>query len=364
MSDLTKELLKLINEGKTINQISETLNLSNKKIYNILTLIRNKGFDFERKYYDTGDITYVPRTTPLTNTQEGVNIITDKSNTTYTAMVISDIHFGSGFENRDLIDKIYNYCVKEGIHNIICCGDLLDGIYSQREQRIPDTMEQVDYLLKNYPFDKSILNFTVLGDHDHSVLRHTGQDISFVLNSYRHDIVPLGYRVGNLNIKNDTLTIEHQIQSKKNRATSNLTLFGHHHTSEINYYPNKCRITVPSLSNLNIFKEDGTRSQVKMPGAYFITIKFSDNVFSTIQLSQLIILDKIYTINEVKLPIVSKKKGDFDNTEDYSKTILKPQPKPSGLNPHPELQPPVYVPPTPKNPTSLNNIRKKTRKWE
>mgnify|MGYP000316194139 CR=1 len=34
MSDLTIQLLRLINEGKTLNEISEILNISHKKIFN------------------------------------------------------------------------------------------------------------------------------------------------------------------------------------------------------------------------------------------------------------------------------------------------------------------------------------------
>lgn len=39
MSDLTIQLLRLINEGKTLNEISEILNISHKKIFNYLTMI-------------------------------------------------------------------------------------------------------------------------------------------------------------------------------------------------------------------------------------------------------------------------------------------------------------------------------------
>ena len=47
MSDLTIQLLKLINEGKTLNEISETLNISHKRIFNHLTMIKNSGYDFK-----------------------------------------------------------------------------------------------------------------------------------------------------------------------------------------------------------------------------------------------------------------------------------------------------------------------------
>lgn len=51
MSDLTIQLLRLINEGKTLNEISEILNISHKKIFNYLTMIKNTGYDFKRNYY-------------------------------------------------------------------------------------------------------------------------------------------------------------------------------------------------------------------------------------------------------------------------------------------------------------------------
>ena len=50
MSDLTIQLLKLINEGKNLNEISETLHISHKKIFNYLTMIKNSGYDFKRRY--------------------------------------------------------------------------------------------------------------------------------------------------------------------------------------------------------------------------------------------------------------------------------------------------------------------------
>lgn len=61
MNETTKKLLELISQGKTVNQISDTMGISHKRLFNYLTMIRNKGFNFDRKYYDTGDIVYVPK---------------------------------------------------------------------------------------------------------------------------------------------------------------------------------------------------------------------------------------------------------------------------------------------------------------
>lgn len=308
MSDLTKELLKLIKEGNTINQISEILGLSNKQIYNILTMIKNKGFDFDRKYYDTGDILYVQKKLPYLNSE--VNVITSNVSNTYTAFLISDMHFGSSFEIQGVMDKIYNYCIKNGIHNIICGGDILDGVFCKKNQVICNPREQVDYLIKKYPFDKSILTFTVLGNHDYSILQKTGQDIRYVLNSYRHDIVPLGYGIGVLNIKDDSIIVKHRIDDLKiSSLNGGIIVKGHSHHSKVTTSTDRCTIDLPSLSNLNFTSINGEKSSYGLPGAMILNVQFKSNMFNHINLTQLAILDDIYSIGDISVSIESTTKS-------------------------------------------------------
>lgn len=315
MNETTKKLLELISQGKTVNQISDIMGISHKRLFNYLTMIRNKGFNFDRKYYDTGDIVYVPKKTIVPKEYQGTNIITDRRGTSYTAMVISDLHYGSGFEIEKIMDKIYDYCVKNGIHNIICCGDLIDGTFSRVKQRICDPYDQTEYFLKNYPFDKSILTFTVLGDHDYSVLLQTGQDFSQVLDNYRHDIVSLGYGVGFLNIKKSVITVKHYISNIEVPQIKNgLVLKGHSHSSKFNCFSSCSNVEVPSLSKLNLNQGDSNG----LPGAYIITLDFRDDSVKNVTFKQLVILDSIYCINEIVYPFYGGSGFSFDNIEDYS----------------------------------------------
>ena len=152
MSDLTIQLLKLINEGKNLNEISETLHISHKKIFNYLTMIKNSGYDFKRSYYSNGDIIYTPElryTIPPTNE---VNLLMSQNDETLRAVVISDTHIGSEKERLDLLEDAYNYCVQKGIHIIFNCGDLLDNIANQGKTLSED---RVSYLLEKYPYEIS-----------------------------------------------------------------------------------------------------------------------------------------------------------------------------------------------------------------
>ena len=321
MSESTRKLIELINRGKTANEISNEMGISNKTLFNYLTMIRNKGFDFDRKYYDTGDIKYVFKMSILDDVHAGVNIITDINSTSYTALVISDMHFGSGFELEGAMDKIYDFCIRMGIHNIIIAGDILDGTFNKIPPRISDPYEQIEYFSKVYPFDKSIINFALLGNHDYSILKETGQDFSSFLDSYRHDIVSLGYGCGRLNIKNDFIGLKHTIKGVSSEFIdkSNLLLLGHKHNFKSTISGKTQNIYVPSLSNLCLYKDgyDG------LPGALLLKIAFDNDIISTVYINQLIILDKVYFANEIVLSIPSSKKGDFDNIEDYSKVLKK-----------------------------------------
>ena len=50
MTENQELLLKLIKEGRTCNDISKELNISNKQLYNRLLTLKNNGIMLERKY--------------------------------------------------------------------------------------------------------------------------------------------------------------------------------------------------------------------------------------------------------------------------------------------------------------------------
>ena len=112
MRDMSTHLFELIKKELTINEICELLNLSNKQIYNILRMIENKGFEFDRKYYDNGNIIYKPKSNikPIKQTNY-VDIITENNND-FTAVAISDLHIGNEKQRLDAINKVYDYCAK------------------------------------------------------------------------------------------------------------------------------------------------------------------------------------------------------------------------------------------------------------
>lgn len=314
MNDTTMKLLNLINEGKTVNEISEILKLSNKAIFCRLNMLRNAGYNFKRLYYSDGNIVYSNGADMAwyNERSNGTNLIT-KGNE-IDAIVISDIHFGSDYEIEKIMDRIYNYCISNDIHIILFGGDLVDGTFG-KNTRVDNIDEQLAYIMKKYPFDKSIINFGVLGDHDYSIFEANSRDISLLFSNYRHDIVPLGYYVGKLNIGNDILTFYHgnkvnytkndDIIISNNIRGRNIIFRGHTHRKlDISNLCSNTLIKLPSLSDLRDDDEF-------LPSAIRIRISLNNNIFSNILVNQLLIGEKIYSINEFNQEFASRKKQNY-----------------------------------------------------
>lgn len=179
-------------------------------------------------------------------------IITDKNENNLKLMAISDLHFGNSLERIDLLDQVFNYCTKNGIHLIVCGGDFVDGVRTQGTQKITDPYKQMEYFLKRYPQDKSILTFGVAGDHDFNLFRTNALDIIEACNKNRHDIIIGGYCNMTLKIKKDQIHLYHhigKIQVKKTLAP--IVLHGHSHKYIQRLEMNNLNIVIPSLSEIN-----------------------------------------------------------------------------------------------------------------
>lgn len=313
MSVRSELLFELIKQKLTINEICEQLQLSRKQIYYNLRMMEDKGFEFNRQYYDNGDIIYTPKTIITQNNQKNyVDIITGNSNT-LRAVAISDLHIGNKKQRLDAIDKIYDYCAKEGIHIIFICGDLIDGTYGKGDKLIKNPEQQIEFVLNKYPYDHSILNIAVLGDHDYSVAESASQNLAVALKNYRHDIIPIGFGLGEININKGKIVLMHKFGYKyqkefdkitsANNLHNDLILQGHYHSPfKIKNIKSNYIVNIPSLSDIRDFNIEPFPSAVK------IEIEFHKNHFSRANFSKLLINDNVL-VDEKCESIKLKTKG-------------------------------------------------------
>ncbi len=255
--DFTQTLLQLIKEGKNNREICENLNINSHQLYEELLKLKNRGLNHSRKYYSDGSIKYknIATMQDLKNYKsncQNKTIITDNKENNMKILLISDLHFGNELERLDLINRAYNYCIKNGINIILCGGDLIDGAYTKGTQKISDLYQQIDYFIKNYPYDKSILTFSVAGDHDISAFNTASLDIIEICNNFRHDIVIGGYNNTLINIKNDKIHLYHHIETGTIRQIyAPIILHGHSHKYSTEIKNSALNITLPTLSGIN-----------------------------------------------------------------------------------------------------------------
>ncbi len=254
MTEKNKQIIDLVEKEYSLNVISNEVGLSNKQVHSRIVSLNRIGMNFERKFFLNGDVTYkLVKKLPKKSNDNEVSIYTSHTDIVFRAMVISDLHFGNKNARLDAIAEIYNYCKLNNIHIILNAGDLIDGTYGSTKATYEDVSSQIDFMFRKHPFDKRILNFILLGNHDFSTLKNLGIDMNDFLNNRRPDLISLGYGRGIVNVKNEQLILKHYVPTYKQDAddTGKIIFLGHNHeVPKLKTTENYC-YSVGSLSNFS-----------------------------------------------------------------------------------------------------------------
>ena len=265
MKEKELKLLEFLYEKKlTYNELLNTLNIRKESLNKYLNDLKFNGYDWYKKYYSDGT-TRIDIFDYTNSEDNSISIITRPDEEKIKTLVISDLHLGCTIERLDLLDKTFNFASKEGIHIIFGCGDLIDGVEdrSAAKNTIPDIHNQIEYLIKNYPYDKNILTFAVLGDHEGRASRRNSVDIAKIINNSRNDVIISEQSHFCINIKNEAIKLKHISEL---RDQEKINIFGHTHKYMASLHTNvnsfgilgnarvfdkNLMITAPSLSNGN-----------------------------------------------------------------------------------------------------------------
>lgn len=324
MTEINKKILDMIKQKKSIEEISKEINLSYKQIYNRISSLERYGYLAKRKYDINGILSY----TFDNDNCYHVNNLFELSNekTTIRFLVISDLHIGNISSDEEALYTIYNYCCKNDIHVIINCGDILDGTFSNTECFIPPE-EQIEYLIKRYPFDKSIFTLYTLGDHDISLYSSNNISIASALKKRRHDICaisPYAKTIKNNVIKfnNNQIMVSHKapVFEENNIQNIKLHLVGHNHTSKtllgINDSKNVTpRIIVPPLCR------NHCKGEINIPRAIELTL-YLDNKYNfkyVLKKDLLVLNSKVLNTGETIINYGNDKLNalNLENTNNY-----------------------------------------------
>ena len=243
-----KELMifEMIECGYNLNEMAYMLKLSPRQVHQKIQKLINEGYFICPIYFDDGNIKYSFEENDLKHTLS----LSIGDSHKFKALVVSDMHVGNCLENFDYIYKAYDYARDNDIHVIFNLGDLIDGNFTRGQQKVSNIDEQIDRVLKKYPYDKNILNFICFGNHDYSAYK-CGRDVGVALSQNRPDLVNLGYGVSLINVLRDQFVLSHPLLDTAFKPIFNkLILEGHHHKPMFKIERNSYLISVAPLSDL------------------------------------------------------------------------------------------------------------------
>lgn len=249
-SSLEKRIIDLIKQGKSNIEICQKLSLSNDTFRNILLNLKNKGLEYDKRYLLNGGTLYTPNKDQNGKSVSNSVTLLMKNKDELNALLISDLHLGTKEERLDLLNLVYDYATKSGIHIIINGGDLINGLTSERKNICQTHLRQCEYFIEKHPFDQGILNICVLGNHDVKGLNSDGINFARILENYRTDFAIAGVENGRVLVKNDFINMYHPLSCNCNNVPKKkLVLVGHSHQYKVRIINDNVLIYIPALSN-------------------------------------------------------------------------------------------------------------------
>lgn len=306
MTEINNKILKLIKSEKSMRDMCMELKISEKQLYYRIKQLINQGYQIGTAYFYNNDIKYslYNGLAPENKNEIDINMISGKE---FRCVVISDTHIGNANSDVRLLNSVYDYATKNGINTILFCGDMIDGTYTGNNTVINNLDEQINTLIKKYPYDKNIMNYGIFGNHEYHHVYTDGIDIIKRIHNCRYDIVPIGYGDGIVKLKNDSILLYHDINLNNDAENSNVkvALLGHGHEMRFKI-ANRLNLGVPSLS----YVSTGTTSDV-LPGFIDLSISFNKHNFDYLISRHMVLLPQIKeaSITRCKLSKV------FDNYE-------------------------------------------------
>lgn len=299
MVEKNKMILALIDDGYSIQEIRKRLDIDYKELNTRLNQIRRCGYEFLETYMNNSELYYsINRELECFLSTNFTNINLKEHTSSFHFIALSDTHFGHANDSMEMIYNLYNYADNNGIHSFVHAGDFIEGDYTSVKYMRNKTVEsQLNYVLKNYPYNDLVMNYILLGNHDQHSLSNDGLNIKNVLNSKRYDFCVLGYGLHTLKVNNVNINIKHQLTGENLGPApyADLTLIGHSHDSKMEI--GECaQLTLPTCSLVAPGNDSLDKYNV---GALDINIKLQNTTSKLIEIKELETLPKVKVKNSI-----------------------------------------------------------------
>lgn len=258
--ELKTRLKYLINKRKSFIEICEDLELEDYQVIGLVQLMKQDG---DLVDFIDGEIVKLKK--PIQNQK---TYIIPNNLEKIKLLLISDTHLCNKADRIDILNYLYDKAESKGIKQILHCGDLTDGIYTNRPQQLYELRcygfdEHLNYVLEKYP-KFSGKTYFIGGNHMDTYFRNGGSDLGTSISKTRDDMIYLGPDTANLQIGKIGINMHHgsggkaySLSYKLQRYVETLPLDkkidivmqGHFHNAMYMYYMNKHCFQVGALED-------------------------------------------------------------------------------------------------------------------
>ena len=162
------------------------------------------------------------------------------------AIICSDTHIGSKYENRGYIEMMLDYAIRNNITSIIHGGDLLHSNKKGVKRDYDDLEDQINHFLYYYSAARGITNYILLGNHDVHLMKRKPNAYEIINN--RKDLKIIGVKKAYFEFSDLLVAIYHKIDKYKMELPNiptDINLHGHRHECRVK----DDNIWIPTLSD-------------------------------------------------------------------------------------------------------------------
>lgn len=317
MSSIEIKLLNLLKEGKSIYEINKSLGTTNGEVYKLLTSIKERYSLFDKVINnDNIQYTYFKQLYENNNTYLNMKMKHDK----VRVMLVSDLHLGHYNDCINAVDLMFDYTVNNRINVVLNLGDFFEGSINGKTSKFLNYNEQINYGLHNYPSDKSVTTFLLLGNHDISLLLKENIDVKKKIITTRDDIVVTGIGRANLYLNNYYFRMEHDVNEypveQVTDFNNGIILKGHSHKYKVVSSGSNIVINIAHLSNVR-----PDNCSYPFPSMVDMTIHFSGNIIDNVCLYHYAIIgNKVVLVGEQAISCKVDESDIYRNR--YEKKIM------------------------------------------
>ena len=281
--ELTNLLKYYINKNASATDICKALNISLVELNYLINDLCQNGEDYAFVNGNPKKINNLLSKMDYYNINEG-NLD--------SVCFLSDVHYGSIYDNIELMEQVYEQCDKRNINHIFCAGDLTDGVYVEdrdpKEKKAGTIKKLINYVSKCHPYSEKINFYSIAGNHDLITdMKNYDNNMCQYISQNREDIIYLDSQIAYIYFGNTTLCINHGYKKSKvslqrrlkyyykqlpDYLKPNILILGHIHQDELAYFDETYVLQLAAMCDPISFSDVYHKQSF-----YIANLKYDDN---------------------------------------------------------------------------------------